>query len=136
MGGKRRRPPPSVQETPPAVPTAEAEPPPSRRPVRYSDEDTPGWKTLTTREVEMVEWASEGKRSEEIATILHLATRTVEKHFENIFDKLGVETRGAAVAIYRRRQELLQAAEMAALRQENEALRAQVTVLRAQLRAR
>ena len=36
-------------------------------------------------------------RSVEIGAILEMSPRTVEKHFEHIFEKLGVETRTAAV---------------------------------------
>jgi hypothetical protein len=42
-------------------------------------------------------WLSEGKRDSEIAVILGLSARTVEKHVCHIFQKLGVETRTAAV---------------------------------------
>ncbi len=41
-------------------------------------------------------WMSEGKRDREIATILGLSRRTVEKHVCHIFAKLKVETRTAA----------------------------------------
>lgn len=52
---------------------------------------------LTRREIEIFHWIAEGKRSTEIAVILGISARTVEKHVEHIFLKLGVETRGAAV---------------------------------------
>ena len=52
---------------------------------------------LTPRQCEVMQWISEGKRDREIATILGLSTRTVEKHVCHIFDKLKVETRIAAV---------------------------------------
>jgi hypothetical protein len=39
----------------------------------------------------------EGKRDSEIAVILGLSSRTVEKHVGHILEKLGVETRTAAV---------------------------------------
>ncbi len=42
-------------------------------------------------------WLSEGKRDREIATILGLSPRTVEKHVCHILEKLQVETRTAAV---------------------------------------
>ena len=38
-----------------------------------------------------------GKTNAEIAAILDMSPRTVEKHFEHVFEKLGVETRVAAV---------------------------------------
>ena len=52
---------------------------------------------LTPRQCEVMQWISEGKRDREIATILSLSPRTVEKHVCNIFEKLKVETRIGAV---------------------------------------
>ena len=52
---------------------------------------------LTPREREVLQWAAAGKTNIEIGTILRMSPRTVEKHFEHVFDKLGVETRTAAV---------------------------------------
>ena len=52
---------------------------------------------LTKREREILRWAGEGKRNAEIGIILGVSLRTVEKHLENIFRKLGVETRTAAI---------------------------------------
>jgi len=53
---------------------------------------------LTPREAEVLHWVGEGKTNSEIGTILRTRPRTVAKHLEKIFSKLGVETRGAAVA--------------------------------------
>jgi len=52
---------------------------------------------LTPREREVLQWAGAGKTNAEIAAILDMSPRTVEKHFEHVFEKLGVETRMAAV---------------------------------------
>jgi DNA-binding CsgD family transcriptional regulator len=41
---------------------------------------------------------AEGKTNAETATILGLSPRTVDKHLEHIYVKLGVETRMAAAA--------------------------------------
>ncbi len=41
-------------------------------------------------------WVAEGKRDREIAIILGLSPRTVEKHVCHILEKLQVETRTAA----------------------------------------
>lgn len=57
--------------------------------------------TLTTREVEILDWVENGKRNSEIASILGLSHHTIRKHLENIFAKLGVETRTTAVAATR-----------------------------------
>lgn len=54
---------------------------------------------LTPREVEVVQWIGEGKRNAEIGLILGVSRRTVDKHIEHIFEKLGVETRTAAARI-------------------------------------
>lgn len=55
---------------------------------------------LTNRELEVLHWVDEGKRNSEIALILSISSHTVRKHLENIFCKLGVETRsGAAKAL-------------------------------------
>lgn len=51
---------------------------------------------LTGREAEVLLWVSQGKTNVEVATILGLSSRTVQKHLEHIFKKLGVETRVAA----------------------------------------
>ena len=53
---------------------------------------------LTLREAEVLHWVGEGKTNPEIGTILRARPRTVAKHLEKIFAKLGVETRGAAAA--------------------------------------
>lgn len=51
---------------------------------------------LTKREAEVARWIARGRTNPEIAKILDMAPRTVEKHVENILVKLGVENRTAA----------------------------------------
>ena len=58
---------------------------------------------LTLREVEILMWISRGKTNKEIGQILQSSHRTVNKHLEHIFEKLGVGTRAAAVAIVQQR---------------------------------
>jgi len=53
---------------------------------------------LTAREREVLTWVARGKTNPEIARLLWLAPSTVAKHLENIYAKLGVKTRTAAVA--------------------------------------
>jgi DNA-binding CsgD family transcriptional regulator len=53
---------------------------------------------LTTREREVLSWVARGKTNAEIARLLWLAPSTVRKHLENVYAKLGVNTRTAAVA--------------------------------------
>lgn len=52
---------------------------------------------LTAREAQVMEWVTAGKTNRDIAVILDISPRTVTKHLERIFVKLGVETRTAAV---------------------------------------
>ncbi len=54
---------------------------------------------LTQRESEVLSWLAKGKTNRDIAEILGMSPRTVNKHLEHIFSKLGVETRSAAAAI-------------------------------------
>jgi DNA-binding CsgD family transcriptional regulator len=53
---------------------------------------------LTAREREVVAWVARGKTNAETAQLLWLAPSTVGKHLENVYAKLGVSTRTAAVA--------------------------------------
>ena len=52
---------------------------------------------LTPREAEVLYWIAQGKSNPDIATILSANVRTVHKHVEHIFQKLGLETRNAAM---------------------------------------
>ncbi len=54
---------------------------------------------LTTRESEVLLWLGRGKPNRDIAEILGLSPRTVNKHLELIYAKLGVENRAAAAGI-------------------------------------
>ncbi len=58
--------------------------------------------TLTGRESEVLLWVARGKTNRDIAEILGMSPRTVNKHLEHVFEKLGVETRTAAAAAARR----------------------------------
>lgn len=51
---------------------------------------------LTPREAEVLFWIAQGKGNPDISVILGASVRTVHKHVENIFRKLGCETRAAA----------------------------------------
>ena len=51
---------------------------------------------LTSRESEVLAWISKGKSNRDIGEILGLSTRTVNKHLEQIYVKLGVENRASA----------------------------------------
>ncbi len=54
---------------------------------------------LTRREAEVLLWVSYGKTNRTISEILGISPRTVNKHLEQVFRKLGVETRAAATAV-------------------------------------
>jgi DNA-binding CsgD family transcriptional regulator len=53
---------------------------------------------LTRREAEVLAWVAQGKSNAEVAALLGTRPRTVHKHLDHIFDKLGVENRTAAAA--------------------------------------
>lgn len=50
---------------------------------------------LSQRQLEVASWICQGKTNAEIATILGLSPRTVQKHVEHIFEKTGVGSRMA-----------------------------------------
>jgi DNA-binding response OmpR family regulator/DNA-binding CsgD family transcriptional regulator len=54
---------------------------------------------LTSREAEVLLWLSRGKSNRDIAEILGLSPRTINKHLEQMFEKLGVENRASATAL-------------------------------------
>lgn len=54
---------------------------------------------LTARQAEVLAYVADGKTNAEIGTIFGISSRTVEKHVEQIFHRLGVETRTAAAAL-------------------------------------
>ncbi len=65
---------------------------------------TPAASRLTARETEVLLWVARGKTNRDIAEILGMSPRTVNKHLEHVFEKLGVETRTAAAAAAQRLQ--------------------------------
>lgn len=52
---------------------------------------------LSRREAEVLFWMAQGKSNKEIAQVLDMSSTTAKKHLENIYQKLGVQTRTAAV---------------------------------------
>lgn len=54
---------------------------------------------ITQRESQVLFWISNGKSNRDIAEILGMSPRTVNKHLEQIFPKLGVENRTAAARV-------------------------------------
>jgi DNA-binding CsgD family transcriptional regulator len=54
---------------------------------------------LTAREAEVLLWIARGKSNKDISGVLQISPRTVNKHLEQVFQKLGVENRASAAAI-------------------------------------
>jgi DNA-binding CsgD family transcriptional regulator len=52
---------------------------------------------LSPREAEVLYWLVQGKTNPEIGIILTLSARTVQTHVLRVYQKLGVETRAAAI---------------------------------------
>ena len=53
---------------------------------------------LTEREMEVLQAAAQGKTSKEIAFALGISERTIKAHLASIYQKLGVDSRAAAIA--------------------------------------
>jgi two-component system NarL family response regulator len=71
--------------------------------VRARLEDRAGRPTLTQREVDVLELVMRGHRNKEIGKTLNISGETVEAHLKNIFTKLNVHDRTAAVYVALRR---------------------------------
>ncbi len=54
---------------------------------------------LTERELEILNAVARGERSKEIAFALGITERTVKAHLASIYNKLGVDSRAAAIAV-------------------------------------
>lgn len=54
---------------------------------------------LSPRECEVAQWMAQGKRNDDIGKIIGCETSTVRKHVQAIFEKLGVESRAAVIAM-------------------------------------
>jgi len=54
---------------------------------------------ITTREAEVLLWLAHGKTNREIAEILEMSPRTVNKHLEQMYPKIGVDNRTAAASV-------------------------------------
>src|SRR3546814_2459256 len=54
---------------------------------------------LTPRESDVLFWIAQGKSNRDASEIMNISARTVNKHLEQIFVKLGVENRASAAAI-------------------------------------
>ncbi|MDY6859099.1 MAG: DNA-binding response regulator [Pseudomonadota bacterium] len=54
---------------------------------------------LTDREAEVLFWLTRGKTNRDIGQILSLSARTVNKHLEQVFQKMGVDNRTSAAVL-------------------------------------
>jgi DNA-binding NarL/FixJ family response regulator len=71
-----------------------------RRPTKINRQ-SPAFCSLSPRESQVLHWVSQGKTNKDIGVILEVSPRTVQKHLEHIYQKMGVETRtGAAAKAY------------------------------------
>ena len=68
-----------------------------RESLRSTEEDDPE-DGLTRREREILLLAARGLSNRRIGEDLHLSTATVKRHLSNVYDKLGVHSRGEAVS--------------------------------------
>ena len=55
---------------------------------------------LTPCEIELFPWLTRGKTNAEIGLLLGIRSKTVTKHLEHIYTKLGVKSRIAAVVCF------------------------------------
>ena len=62
------------------------------------DAEEPAENTLSRREVQILRLVARGAGNREVADSLHLSESTVKRHLSNVYDKLGVNTRGEAVS--------------------------------------
>ena len=69
----------------------------SARATQWPAATAPGLPALTPREHDVLRWLAAGKTDRDIGDILGISPRTVHKHLQRIYEKLGVETRTAAV---------------------------------------
>ncbi len=53
---------------------------------------------LSSRQAEVLARVALGRTNAQVAADLHVSARTVQKHLENIYDRLGVRSRSAATA--------------------------------------
>lgn len=72
-------------------------PPPASTPVQPAQKRADG--LLSERELEILQAVAHGDRSKEIAARLEITERTVKAHLASIYNKLGVDSRAAAIAV-------------------------------------
>lgn len=98
------------------------------------DELFPDSPRLSVREREALELIADGKPNEVIATIMGNSKRTVEDHVSQVFEKLDVDDRAEAMALYHHAVEAKLQSENAQLSAQLRASQEQVAALRRELR--
>jgi NarL family two-component system response regulator YdfI len=68
-------------------------------PPRFAPPSSGRSPALSDRERQVLDRVAQGERNKEIARCLGISERTVKAHLASVFNKLGVETRAAAVSI-------------------------------------
>ncbi len=91
---------------------------------------------LTPGEMEVLALMAERLTNETIADRRKVGLSTIEKHIENIYPKLLVNTRADAVALYLHAQQERSRRELTELRRENARLIRQNAALQAEIRRR
>lgn len=66
----------------------------------FPDDDRRPVAVLSPREGDVLYWVARGKGNRDVAMVLGISPRTVEKHLERIFEKLGVESRTSAATLF------------------------------------
>lgn len=84
-----------LDHLPEQMPTLPSSPAPYQDATLASDEEMG---SLSTRELEIMEWVRNGKTNYEIGMILDISAFTVKNHLQRIFRKLDVVNRAQAVA--------------------------------------
>jgi RNA polymerase sigma factor (sigma-70 family) len=64
---------------------------------RWREDVSRKWESLSDREREVLQMLTEGTKNKKIAASLGITLNTVEKHLENIYEKLGVTSRAEAI---------------------------------------
>ena len=62
------------------------------------ESNPPTWDNLTRREREVIKLIAEGHRTKDIANMLSLSPKTIEKHRTNLMKKLDLHTVSAVTA--------------------------------------
>ena len=59
-----------------------------------------GWSDLTERQREIVQWAARGMSNKQIARQLGISPETVKTHLHHVFEREGVHSRTALLAVH------------------------------------